>query len=121
MNGRELTHAARPVEWKERVAKCRSSGKTIRKWCEEHGIAYKTYNRWEKEVLSKATEQISAAKESTVPDFVELPMSQEGRNKAVAGHTVAARLHSVVGEVEIFVGADRETLQTLLWVLQHAE
>ena len=73
------------------------------------------------EVLSKATEQISAAKESTVPDFVELPMSQEGRNKAVAGHTVAARLHSVVGEVEIFVGADRETLQTLLWVLQHAE
>ena len=72
-------------------------------------------------MLSKAAEQISAAKESAVPDFVKLPMSEESRNIAVAGQMVAARLHSAVGEKEIFAGADRETLQTLLWVLQHAE
>lgn len=121
MNGRELAHAARILEWKEKVAECRSSGKTIRKWCEEHGIAYKTYNRWEKEVLSKAAEQLSVSKESAVSGFVELPMCKESRNRAVAGQTAAARLHTAMGELEILAGADRETLQTLLWVLRHAE
>lgn len=92
------------------MAECRSSGKTIRKWCEEQGIAYKTYNRWEKDVLSKAAEQISAAKESAVPDFVKLPTCKESRNIATMGQMVAERLHTTVGEVEIFAGADRETL-----------
>ena len=43
MNAQELKHRARLEEWKERVAACRSSGMSVRGWCQEQGIAYKTY------------------------------------------------------------------------------
>ena len=49
---------ARVAEWKEKVAACRSSGQTVRGWCEEQGINRKRYYYWERTVLAEAEKQL---------------------------------------------------------------
>ena len=58
MNTYELKHMARVAEWKEKVAACRSSGQTVRGWCEEQGINRKKYYYWERTVLAEAEKQL---------------------------------------------------------------
>jgi hypothetical protein len=36
-------------EWARRVSECRSSGLTVRSWCEQHEINEKTYYYWQHE------------------------------------------------------------------------
>ena len=43
MGARELKHEAQLREWREKVMECRSSGISVKKWCEERGIDRKTY------------------------------------------------------------------------------
>ena len=38
MGIRELKHAAQLREWSVRIAECRSSGMSVREWCEARGI-----------------------------------------------------------------------------------
>ena len=53
----ELKHAAKLQEWSIRVAECRSSGTTVKAWCEGQGIALKTYYSWERQIVREATRQ----------------------------------------------------------------
>ena len=53
----ELKHAARLKEWSARVAECRSSGSGVKAWCEEQGIALKTYYNWERQIVREATQK----------------------------------------------------------------
>ena len=59
MNSHEAKHRQRVVEWKERVLACRSSGMSVKAWCQQEGYSCKTYYRWEREVLDLASEQLS--------------------------------------------------------------
>ena len=51
----EIRRAAKLAEWKQRVCECRSSGQTVKSWCEEHHIASKTYYRWERLCVLQAS------------------------------------------------------------------
>lgn len=53
----ELKHAAKLQEWSTRVAECRSSGMTVKAWCEGQGIALKTYYSWERQIVREVTRQ----------------------------------------------------------------
>ena len=55
----ELKQAARMQEWSARIIECRSSGKNVRAWCKEQGIASQTYYRWEKRFIAEATQRLS--------------------------------------------------------------
>ncbi len=55
----ELKLAARMQEWSARIAECRSSGMSVRAWCNEQGISVQTYYRWEKRFVEKATQQLA--------------------------------------------------------------
>lgn len=55
----ELKFAARMQKWSLRIAECRSSGMSVRAWCEEQGIAVQTYYHWEKRFVTKATQQFN--------------------------------------------------------------
>ena len=55
----ELKLAVRMQEWSARIAECRSSGMSVRAWCNEQGVSVQTYYRWEKRFLEKATRQLS--------------------------------------------------------------
>ena len=57
MGVRAIKHEALMQEWTARIAECRSSGMTVKAWCEAQGISIKTYYYWEKQVVAKANQQ----------------------------------------------------------------
>ena len=129
MNARELKHMAQLTEWKERVSACRSSGMTVRAWCEEQGIANKTYYYWEKEVLAEAGRQMSKSESGKEKRFVEMPAlperSTQADNDVAQAQEVkpalAAKLWIKGEALEIYAGADEGMLEALVRILKDAE
>ena len=56
---RAIRHAALLQEWSTKIAECRSSGMSVKGWCEAQGIAVKKYYYWEKRFVTEATQQLS--------------------------------------------------------------
>ena len=85
--------------WAERVEACRSSGLTIRRWCEENGVAPNTYYRWQKKVY-----------DAVFPDqgqFYEVPVS-----KPSAGIAMTIEIGGIT--VNVRHGADEATILAAL-------
>ena len=59
MGVQAMKHAALLQEWSARIAECRTSGKSVKAWCNEQGIAIKTYYYWEKKFVTEAMQQVS--------------------------------------------------------------
>ena len=55
----ELKRASMMREWFKRIAECRNSGKSVKSWCNEQGIAIQTYYRWEKRFVEQAAQQLA--------------------------------------------------------------
>ena len=121
MNAQEIKHMARIEEWKGRVTECRGSGQSVRAWCREQGIAYKTYYYWEKEVLLEAGRQMAAQGSALGKRFVEMPALPEVRDTMDTKPALAAKLRIKGGELEVYTGADEALLETLLRVMKDAE
>ena len=119
MGARELKHEAQLREWREKVMECRNSGMNVKKWCEEQRIARKTYYRWERELLAKASQQLAVREQTDIPAFVEV---REGpRSERIREGAVAARLNTALGSLDVYVGADRETLRAEVEALKDVE
>lgn len=56
VNVNAVKHQAKLLEWKEHIAACRSSGLSVKQWCQENGCSPKTYYHWEREGLGKVRE-----------------------------------------------------------------
>ena len=118
MNANEAKHEARVSEWAERVRECRSSGMSVKAWCEEREIKPATYYRWEREVLTKASGTLAkrdANQEEAErkPTFVELPEAGTVKKKACGKGRVVAELETGKGVVRIYEGADAEVVRAL--------
>lgn len=121
MNTHEIKHMARVAEWKEKIAVCRSSGQTVRSWCEEEGISPKKYYYWERAVLAEAEKQLAVAESSRRPNFVEVP-ALDGQGVPEKKQTaLAAKVRKGSMELEIYGGAEAETIELLLRALKNAE
>ncbi len=121
MDAREIKHMAQLEEWKERVKICRSSGMDVRAWCREQGISSTTYYHWEKEVLSEAGRQMCIQGRGMEKQFVEVPAMPEQIDTTGARPALAAKLRIKGGELEVYAGADRTVLETLLRGLKDVE
>lgn len=85
MDASTAKHQAQLAEWKVRVAECRSSGKSVRAWCAEQNVGYKTYYRWEREILQIASKELLVVprEEKVAPVFAELPAPSKQMETAV--------------------------------------
>ena len=103
----EIKRQAALVEWAERVRACRSSGLSVTAWCEEEGIERKTYYRGESRMQGREVEIVQLAPGAQV----------RGEEKA------EAKIRVRVGRatVEVYPGADMETVGALCRVLSDAE
>ena len=119
MGARELKHEAQLKDWREKVTECRSSGMSVKKWCEKRGIDRKTYYRWEKEILAKASQQLAVREQMDIPAFIEV--REEPRSERIREGAVAARLYTALGSLDIYAGADRETLRAVVEALKDVE
>ena len=77
MTATEIKHRARREKWMMAIGECRSSGLTVRAWCQQKGVTPTTYYRWEREVLSLA----GATVELPGREFVELPAVEQEKRK----------------------------------------
>ena len=118
MDASEAKHQARLAEWRTLVAECRSSGKSVRAWCTEHGIGYKTYYRWEREILQIASKELTltSREEKASPVFAQLPSSASISEKSIVA---TVRIGSAT--LDVYSGAEAEVVTALLRVLSHAE
>ncbi|MCR5088311.1 MAG: transposase [Oscillospiraceae bacterium] len=62
--------------WAERVRACRTSGLSVKSWCEENGIVPNTYFRWQKKVFN--------AMQPDEEQFFEIPVAQRGGESLVS-------------------------------------
>ena len=59
MDVRTMKHAAKLAEWSEKVQACRSSGMTVKEWCEQNHVCSKTYYTWERVYLAEVSKQLA--------------------------------------------------------------
>ena len=75
-----LNAAQRVQIWAERIAECRSSGKSVRAWCRENEMSEKTYYYWQRRLYQQ---MISAPQRV---DFAEIPREiHTGQSTGVPG------------------------------------
>ena len=82
MGVRAMKHAALLQEWSARIAECRSSGMSVKGWCENQGIAIKKYYYWEKRFISEAIQQ------SNLPAIKQTSLLKRVDPDALAGDDV---------------------------------
>jgi len=115
MNASTAKHQAKLTEWRTRVAECRSSGKSVRAWCAEQNIGYKTYYRWEREVLQIAGKSLASSSEAKTV-FAELPAPASIPEKCIV-----ATVRIGDASLNVYSGADTEIVTALCRALSHAE
>ena len=88
--------------WSGRITACRSSGISVRAWCEGNGISTASYYKWQKKLFCLAAQ--------SAPQFAEVCVAPAARISATV------RMGDI--SVDIHSGADAETTAMLLRVLQ---
>ena len=88
--------------WSERISACRSSGISVRAWCEENGISTASYYKWQKKLFHLAAQ--------SSPQFAEVCVAPTAK--------ISATVHLGNISVDIHSGADAETTAMLLRILQ---
>lgn len=91
--------------WSQRVAECRGSGMPVSRWCQEHGINVKTYYNWQKKVFEAMVEE-----QHDGPRFARVSAQQPETS-------VAATVHIGPAAVDVYSGADAETVAAIVKAL----
>ena len=103
-----LNAVQRVQVWAERIAECRSSGKSVRAWCREKEISEKTYYDWQRRLY----QQMVSTAEGV--DFAEIPRGiQTGQNFGAA-----AKVCLSGATIEVYPGADAQMIQVILETLK---
>ena len=91
-----VTHEVRLQKWTDIVKTCRSSGKTIKKWCADNDIDIKRYYYWQRKVYLQTCREMETVQKSIhttfpcdeTPVFAEinLPKNKETMGTFVVCH-----------------------------------
>ena len=97
-------------EWAKKVKQCRSSGLSVREWCQENRINISSYYKWQRKIYSL----VEAEKESQVSEFVDVTPSVEMYETA----SVAITVHAKGVAADIHNRADPATVEAVLRLLK---
>ena len=85
----EIKHAAKLQEWTAKVAECRGSGRGVKAWCTEHGIALKTYYSCERQIVKEANEKYALPAPAQCGLLVQVnPDAMPGNDAGAACSTI---------------------------------
>ena len=112
MTAIELKHQANLQRWAQAIQDCRSSGVSVKAWCETQEITTTTYYRWERAVLSKVEglQQVPAQ-----VSFAELAKPKQMQRNA-AQQVATLRYKEV--SLDIYPGMDTDMLQLIISALR---
>lgn len=100
----KANHYNQLAEWAQRVEACRKSGQKVSEWCSEQGIAVSTYYNWQRKVYQTVTGEPEVC-------FTEISARPAGRG-------TAASIKSGELRIEIYAGADAETIRAIIQALK---
>ena len=114
----EVKHQGKLKEWQERIIECRSSGEPVKTWCREQGINVTTYYRWEREIFGKVGQEkgVAVAVAVGAPEFAEIPAVEASYRGG--GTEPKITVHTGGMTVDIYTGAGREMIQTIIEALR---
>lgn len=123
MDVQKATHEIRLQQWISIIKECRSSGKSVKSWCEEKGISEKSYFYWQRRAREAACQELTAYQEKQVtktepsststPVFAECRIPEENHASEAA---VTIHLNGAV--VEIHHGAEASVVERILHALR---
>lgn len=100
----KANHCKQLAEWTRRVEMCRKSGRKVSDWCAEQGIPVSTYYSWQRKVYQAVTAEPEVC-------FTEISARPAGRE-------TAAKVQWGELQVDIYVGADGETIRAIIEALK---
>ena len=120
MGVQAMKHAMMLQEWSVRIRECRSSGKTVKAWCAQQGIAIKTYYYWEKRFVEEATRQMSLPFSAQAGQLIQInPDAMPDGNPVVNGSGITIRHGESI--ISLPAGSSAESVADLVKVLnRHA-
>jgi hypothetical protein len=123
MDVQKVTHEIRLRQWIGIIKECRSSGNSVKSWCEEKGISEKSYFYWQRRVREAACQELTAYQEQKAtkadpgdtgtPVFTECRIPEDNHS---GGTAITIHLNRVV--VEIRHGADAAMIESILRTLR---
>jgi transposase-like protein len=123
MDVEKVTHEIRLQQWIGIIKECRSSGKTVKSWCEENGISEKSYFYWQRRAREAACQELTTYQEqqvakaepseSNTPVFTECRIPENHHNSGTA-----ATIHLNGAVVEIHPGAEASIVESILHALR---
>lgn len=104
-SGVEKKAASKIDEWRERLAEQQRSGRTVKQFCQEHGITQCSFYAWRKRLREEGT--------------VRFALVERGRVRPEPAAAPGLELILTTGErLRIGVGVDGATLRTVLETLR---
>ena len=123
MNTKQKLHQIHLNEWATRFSDQKSSGLTVRQWCEQNNFTIHTYNYWKHVLKEELASQI-------LPDIVPLaipePVAQILQDSApescLANRPIRATAKLTINDISVVFNSDvsEEFLHTILKAVRYA-
>lgn len=118
MTAKETAQAYKLRQWMDLICDCKASGKSVKAWCDEHGICIKTYYYWQRRVRATVCEKMEApglpmVSMSNVPAFAEY------RQSDIKPADLAITLHISGATIKIHNGADASIIASTMNALKN--
>lgn len=107
------THELRLAKWSSIIKECRSSGMTVKSWCETNDIDKNKFFYWQRKVREKIYTSITNPQMQSEPNFVELPAPIES-SIGVTSFNADMVLHIGNSTLEISNSTSEELLSMVL-------
>lgn len=88
------------AEWAERIKACQTSGQTVTKWCEENGIAPKTYYYHLRKIREKVCEQIPIPVGRLSENHGGIRITTSGLTVEITDGTSAEAIEAVIRAIQ---------------------
>lgn len=121
MTTREITHQYRLSQWTEIIRECRSSGQTVKNWCEEHNVSDKSYYYWLKKVREAACKSLPQTGGDSQIMVPVNTVPQSSANTQIAANELSydIRIHFGSCTIDISNTASSSTIENTLKVLKN--
>ena len=120
MDVQKLTHEIRLQQWGKTVKDCRSSGKSVKSWCDEQNINIKTYYYWQKKVCQVTCRELAMnhPQPSIAVNAPPIPVFAELRKPDPPSGQLALTIQRGPMEIQIYRGADAAIVETALLAIR---
>ena len=119
MDVQKLTHEVRLQQWSKTEKECRSSGKSVKSWCDGQNINIKTYYYWQKKVCQATCRELAMNHPQPSIEVNANPIVfAKLRKPDHPSGQLALTIQRNQMEIQIYRGADTALVETALLAIR---